>query len=68
MKTNHRHRQRVCPRCGMTYSEPPALSRVDNETQICPDCGTREALVTLGVSQIEQDSIIAAIHRHHQED
>ncbi len=66
MKTNHRHRQRVCPRCGMTYSDPPARSREDNETQICPDCGTREALVTLDVSKEEQDSIIAAIHHHRQ--
>lgn len=66
MKMNRTRRQRVCPRCGMTYREPPALSREDNETHICPDCGTREALVTLGVSKEEQDSIIAAIHHHRQ--
>ena len=54
---------RVCPLCGKAYAEPPALSRKDNETLICPDCGTREALDTLGISQQEQDEIIATIHR-----
>lgn len=47
----------VCPRCGRIYHRLPALSRVDNETLICPDCGTREALATLGVSEEEQESI-----------
>ena len=35
---------KICPRCGQVYHEPPALSRIDNQTLICPDCGTREAL------------------------
>ena len=30
----------ACPKCGKEYSERPALSRTDNETYICPDCGT----------------------------
>ena len=54
---------RVCPICGQTYTEPPALSRTDNETLICPDCGTRQALESLGVSPEEQDSILEIIHR-----
>lgn len=33
-----------CPICGKMFSDPPALSRKDNKTQICPDCGTFEAL------------------------
>jgi gamma-glutamylcyclotransferase (GGCT)/AIG2-like uncharacterized protein YtfP/predicted RNA-binding Zn-ribbon protein involved in translation (DUF1610 family) len=37
-----------CPRCGARYVEPPALSRLDNETEICPPCGTDEALVDHG--------------------
>ena len=49
---------RVCPRCGRTYTEYPALSRVDNETAICPDCGTKEALDSLGISLEEQSEII----------
>lgn len=55
----------TCPRCGKTYEGHPALSRVDNETLICPDCGTREALETLGVSKEEQDEILATIHKVH---
>lgn len=32
-----------CPRCGRLYSGYPALSRRDDKTEICPDCGTEEA-------------------------
>lgn len=35
---------RICPVCGRPYDEYPALSRKDNKTEICPDCGTAEAL------------------------
>lgn len=38
---------RICPRCGRTYTEQPALSRVDNETDICPECGMMEALAAI---------------------
>lgn len=62
MKTNDAT-QRACPRCGQLYFGHPALSRSDNKTLICPDCGTREALESLGVPKDEQDSIIASIHR-----
>ena len=46
----------TCPRCGANeYTPygvkfeagdplPPALSRMDNETYICSDCGTDEAM------------------------
>lgn len=53
----------VCPKCGKAYSEHPALSRIDNTTLICPDCGTREALESIGVEIDEQDKIIDTIHR-----
>lgn len=33
-----------CPKCKKTYLEHPAISRVDNKTKICPECGTREAI------------------------
>ena len=33
-----------CPICGVTTTEYPAISRVDNETEICSMCGTIEAL------------------------
>lgn len=56
----------ICPRCGKAYSEPAALSRADNQTLICPDCGTREALDSIGVKLEEQERIISTIHRCHR--
>lgn len=66
MKENNIARISICPRCGQAYRERPALSRLDNETLICPDCGTREALDSIGVKPEEQEQIIASIHRCHQ--
>lgn len=63
MKDNVR-RETVCPKCGRVYHEPPALSRTDNKTFICPDCGTREALQSIGVDEKEQEEIINTIHRN----
>ena len=34
---------RMCPKCGRTYTEYPAVSRENNE-DICPDCGMKEAI------------------------
>lgn len=35
----------VCPRCGGRFKKPfAALSRLDNKTYICPDCGQNEAM------------------------
>lgn len=49
----------VCPVCGREYSDYPALSRKDNETLICPECGQREALESIGVMErSDQDHII----------
>ena len=53
----------ICPKCGQAYYGHTALSRVDNETAICPDCGVREALESIGVLPEEQDKIIDTIHR-----
>lgn len=63
MKNDTIARIRVCPRCGKSYAAPPALSRLDNETLICPDCGTREALQSIGVDKAEQEQILETIHR-----
>ena len=52
---------RICPKCEKTYKGHPAISRVDNETPICPTCGTREALESIGISKEEQDRIIKVI-------
>lgn len=35
---------RICPKCGKEYDTAPALSRSDNETEICTLCGLHEAL------------------------
>lgn len=56
-------RIRICPRCGAKYGRQPALSRTDGITLICPDCGTREALESIGVGTEEQEQILEAIHR-----
>ena len=53
----------VCPKCGQSYKGRPALSREDNKTLICPDCGVREALESIGVGTAEQGEILAIIHR-----
>lgn len=34
----------TCPRCKQPITGYPALSRVDNATNICSECGTREAM------------------------
>jgi predicted RNA-binding Zn-ribbon protein involved in translation (DUF1610 family) len=34
-----------CPVCGTKFEGLGALSRRDNKTEICSDCGTAEALV-----------------------
>ena len=53
----------ICPKCGLPYEGRPALSRDDGKTLICPDCGVREALESIGVDIKEQDEILATIHR-----
>ena len=36
-----------CPRCGRSFERLLALSRIDNKTMICDECGTKEALDSL---------------------
>lgn len=47
-----------CPVCGRTYAGSPALSRRDNATEICPDCGGREALEDTGIRPRSQREIM----------
>lgn len=51
----------ICPSCGKAYAGHPALSRKDNKTDICPDCGTREALEAAGFSKEKQCEILKRI-------
>lgn len=37
-------KNKICPRCGKSYVDYPAISRRDNKTEICPDCGVLEAM------------------------
>ena len=57
---------RVCPLCGKSYGEAPALSRTDNETLICPDCGTRQALESIGIDAEERERILSIIHQSYR--
>ena len=34
----------ICPKCGKSTTTYPAISRTDNETEICSMCGIDEAL------------------------
>lgn len=43
----YKARLKTCPICGRKYKERPAISRKDNKTEICPECGMVEALVSL---------------------
>lgn len=52
---------KTCPKCGKTYKGHPAISRTDNETAICPLCGTREALEGLGIKEEEIKKILESI-------
>ena len=65
MKDNVRQ-IRVCPLCGKAYGEAPALSRTDNETLICPDCGTRQALESIGIDAEERERILSIIHQSYR--
>lgn len=65
MKDNVRQ-IRVCPLCGKSYGEAPALSRTDNETLICPDCGTRQALESIGIDAEERERILSIIHQSYR--
>ena len=64
MKSDIRTNGRICPLCEKTYYEPPALSRTDNKTAICPDCGCRQSLISLGIDEEEQNKILETIHRY----
>lgn len=38
---------KICPKCNRRFERLLAVSRIDNETMICDDCGTMEALDSL---------------------
>lgn len=36
--------EKICPKCGEVITERPSISREDNKTEICSNCGLSEAL------------------------
>ncbi|GEM_PF-6294953 len=52
---------KICSICKKEYSEPSALSRKDNQTEICPDCGLREALEAFGVKDDKVQEVMDVI-------
>lgn len=56
----------ICPKCGKEYTGSPALSRLDNTTLVCPECGTREALESIGLPEREIEDIVAVLHTVNQ--
>ena len=38
---------KICPKYGRRFKRLLALSRIDNKTMICDECGTKEALDSL---------------------
>ena len=55
MKEN---KTRICPVCGKTYRDYPALSRKDSRTEICPQCGISEALEDAGIGSWTKKEIL----------
>ena len=43
IKTSYNGKQiyQVCPSCGKNFNCYPAISRKDNKTEICPECGEK---------------------------
>lgn len=54
-----------CPRCGKEEKRLLALSRADNKTMICDECGTKEALDDAGLTEGSsvRKSILACVGR-----
>lgn len=59
-----KNKARTCPICKSEYTSAPSLSRMDNQTYICPDCGARQALDIFALSDAEKDEVIRIIHQN----
>ena len=42
-------KEKKCPRCGKSMNGFPALSRKDNKTEICSQCGQEEAMEAFNI-------------------
>ena len=52
-----------CPKCGKEYDRLLALSREDNKTMICDDCGVIEALEAAGFADNIVKETVNQIHK-----
>ena len=57
----------ICSICGKAYCDYPALSRTDNKTGICPDCGVVQGLEACGVDAETIKTVLQAIHTSFKE-
>lgn len=57
-----------CPECGKEFAGRPALSRKDNSTLICPDCGIRQALSAIGTDPAEVEKVLAIVRNYTSEE
>ena len=57
-------RSAVCPLCGKVFHGYPALSREDHRTFICADCGCKQALRAVGITDEKIEEIIQIVHRY----
>lgn len=54
-----------CPSCGKEFERLLALSRKDNKTMICDECGIKEALYDAGITENnpKRKQILNAVHK-----
>lgn len=58
--------EKICPVCGRTYTDRPAISRRDNMTEICPECGTHEALIDWEIARGTRKSFVPVVGQVYQ--
>ena len=56
-----------CKKCGCEIKGYPAISRLDGTTELCPHCGTREALEIIGMPESEIKNIMDKIDKIEKE-
>lgn len=44
-----------CPKCGKAYTGYPAISRKDNKTEICSNCGQEEAMEAFFIDNFSRE-------------
>lgn len=54
MKMKETPKQKLCPRCKIRFlTGRDALSRLDNKTYVCSQCGTEEAIEVLQTGTVK---------------